>query len=84
MSKIRQILRLYQQGWGKQRIAQQCGVARNTLKKHLATYAATGLSPQALEGLSDHELEALIVAPQQKPTNQKLDQLLALFPVIDK
>ena len=84
MSKIRQILRLYHQGWGKQRIAQQCGVARNTLKKYLITYAATGLSPQALEGLSDHELEALIVAPQQKPTNQKLEQLLALFPAIDK
>ncbi|WP_394345767.1 helix-turn-helix domain-containing protein, partial [Flaviaesturariibacter aridisoli] len=38
MSKIRQILRLYHQGWGKQRIASQTGVARNTLKKYLASY----------------------------------------------
>ena len=84
MSKIRQILRLHQTGWGKQRIATQTGVARNTLKKYLATYAAMGLSPEALEALSDQELEDLLVAPQQKPANQKLALLLQLFPAIDK
>ncbi|RYZ53978.1 MAG: IS21 family transposase [Sphingobacteriales bacterium] len=84
MSKIRQILRLYHQGWGKQRIASQTGVARNTLKKYLASYAASGLTTEALEALSDKELEDLLVAPQQKPANKKLEQLLQLFPAIDK
>jgi response regulator of citrate/malate metabolism len=43
MNKIRQILRMYSQGRSRLSIAAQTGVSRNTAKKYLATFAASGL-----------------------------------------
>jgi response regulator of citrate/malate metabolism len=44
MSKIRQLLRLHTQGYSKLQIAEQTGIARNTLKKYLAAFTASGFS----------------------------------------
>ena len=38
MIKIRQILRLYTQGYSKLKIAEQTGIARNTLKKYIKEF----------------------------------------------
>ena len=84
MTKIRQILRLHTQGYSKLKIAMQTGIARNTLKKYLAAFAASGMTLEQVEVLSDKDLEDLFVKPAEKPLNEKLRTLVHLFPTIDK
>src|SRR5215472_2768328 len=84
MIKIRQILRLHSQGHSKLKIAMQTGVARNTLKKYLAAFVASGLSFEQLDALSDKDLEDLFVKGEEKPLSEKLQVLFSLFPTIDK
>lgn len=84
MSKIRHLLRLHAQGMSKHQIAERSGISRNTLKKYLAAYAASGLTPEAVEQCSDKELEDLFVAPQNSPVNERLQTLIAYFPTVEK
>lgn len=84
MNKLRHLLRLHSQGFSKLQIAEQTGIARNTLKKYLAEFTASGLTFAEVKQLSDKELEALFVKPQTKPLNEKLRTLFELFPAMDK
>ncbi len=84
MNKLRHLLRLHLQGTSKLQIAQQTGIARNTLKKYLAILNASELSINQLLTLNDKELETLFIKPQYQPLNKKLQTLFALFPDIDK
>jgi transposase len=84
MINVRHILRLHSQGYSKLTIAMQTGVARNTLKKYLAAFAATGLTFGQISVLSDKDLEDMFVKPQDKPLSEKLQTLFSLFPAIDK
>ncbi len=43
MSKLRQMLRLYDQGESKKRIGVLCGLSRNTVKKYLNRLEASGI-----------------------------------------
>lgn len=49
MNKIRQILRLYDQGKGKQTIADYVDASRTTVKKYVAAFEACGLSMKDLD-----------------------------------
>lgn len=84
MNKIRHLLRLHSQGCSKLQIAEQTGIARNTLKKYLAEFITSGMTFAEVTRLSDKELEALFVKPQTKPLNEKLQTLFELFPAMDK
>src|SRR5438132_9202520 len=84
MIKIRQILRLQCQGCSKLQIAAQTGTARNTLKKYIKEFIASGLSFDEINELSDKELEDLFVKPEDKPLNERLQALFNLFPAFDK
>ena len=84
MAKIRHILRLCSQGRGKLQIAEQTGVARNTIKKYIKEFEQSGLSFEQINELSDKDLEDLFVNHEEKPLNEKLQTLFGLFPVIDK
>lgn len=84
MIKIRQILRLQSQGCSKLQIAAQTGIARNTLKKYIKEFIASGLTFDEINELSDKELEDLFVKPEDKPLNERLQTLFSLFPAIDK
>jgi transposase len=84
MIKIRQILRMHTQGYSKLKIAAQTGVARNTLKKYIKSFSASGLSFEEISELSDKDLEDLFVKPEPKPLDQKLQILFERFPSIDK
>lgn len=84
MIKIRQILRLQSQGCSKLQIAAQTGIARNTLKKYIREFIASGLSFDEINELSDKELEDLFVKPEDRPLNERLQILFSLFPAIDK
>ena len=59
MSKTRQILRLHSQGRSKLLMANQTGVARNTIKKYLKEFEQSGLSFTEINELSDKDLEDL-------------------------
>ncbi len=84
MIKIRQILRLHFQGRSKVHIAAQTGIARNTLKKYLKEFTASGLSFEELNPLSDKDLEDLFIRPEDKAVNERIHHLFSLFPAIDK
>jgi len=85
MTRIRHLLRLHSQGRSKLLIAEQTGIARNTVKKYLKVFKDTGLSFAQTEGLSDKELEDLLIKPQEQPTeSERLKVLLSLFPAIEK
>lgn len=84
MSKLRQILQLHSQGRSKLQIASQTGISRNTLKKYLKAFAASKLTFEKVNTLSDKDLEELFIKGEEKPLNDKLQTLLHLFPSIDK
>ena len=84
MIKIRQILRLHSQGCSKVQIAARTGISRNTLKKYLKEFTVSNLTFDELSSLSDKDLEDLFVKPEDKPVNERLQQLFSLFPAIDK
>lgn len=84
MNKIRQILRLHSQGVSKLAIAEQTGIARNTIKKYIKEFNESALAFSEVNTLCDKELETLLVRPSLTPTNKKCAILFALFPSIDK
>jgi transposase len=84
MIKIRQILRLYTQGYSKLKIAEQTGIARNTLKKYIKEFDKAGLRFEEINELSDKDLEDLFVKQEEPPVNTKLQTLFNLFPAVEK
>jgi predicted transcriptional regulator len=79
MIKIRQILRLQSQGCSKLQIAAHTGIARNTQKKYIKEFIASGLTFDEINELSDKELEDLFVKPEDRPLNDRLQTLFSLF-----
>ena len=84
MNKIRQILRLHSLDISKLRIAEQTGVARNTIKKYINEFSHSGLTFLEINALCDKDLEDLFVKHESHPVNQKLETLFNLFPAMDK
>ena len=85
MNKVRHILRLHTQGYKKLQIAEQTGVARNTLKKYISEFIKSGLSYSEINELTDKDLEDLFVKPLERlPVNEKLKTLFEYFPIVDK
>jgi transposase len=84
MSKIRHVLRLYFQKKGKKAISEQTGVARNTIKKYLMIFRSLNIPYDELNKLSDSELEKHFIREGPKEPSERLDQLHAFFPTVDK
>jgi transposase len=84
MNKIRQILRLHSSGLSKLKIAEQTGVARNTIKKYIKEFTESQLSFAEVNTLCDKDLEDLFVKPITILINPKLETLFSLFPTMDK
>jgi transposase len=84
MSKIKHVLQLYFQGRSKLLIVQQTGISRNTIKKYLKEYLASGLSNEEVLKLSEKQLEKLFIKPEQKPIKGVHEVLFSLFPLFDK
>lgn len=59
MSKIRKILKMYSQQRPLMTIAAQADASRNTVKKYVATFKASGLTFDEVNALNDKELEDL-------------------------
>jgi transposase len=84
MSKIRQILRMYSQGRSKLSIAAQTGVSRNTAKKYLAAFDASGFTFEEINSLNDKELEDFFGGSKEMPPDKRLQALRRCFPHVDK
>lgn len=84
MSKIRQLLRLYQQEESKMKISALTGISRNTVKKYIKCYHRLNVTFEELESYSDNRLEEIFgIGILPDPADRKAD-LLGLFPEIEK
>ncbi len=84
MTKIKSILRLYTQGVSKRTISEKAGVTRNTVKKYIRQYIAMNRPLEELEKMSDSELEQLFSIREQKEPVKRLQDLIAIFPEVEK
>ena len=84
MNKIRQILRLHSLGISKLQIAEQTGVARNTIKKYINEFSESGLSFPEVNELCDKDLEDFFVKHDTTKIKPTLETLFSLFPAMDK
>jgi len=85
MNKIRQILRLYDQGKGKQRIAEYVEISRTTVKKYIAAFEASNFPLKEVDALDDKALNELFGEINEKPkTNKRRETLLRCFPAMEK
>jgi len=84
MNKIREILRLYSQGVGKLKIAEQTGVARNTIRKYVKEFSESELAFSEINTLCDKDLDDLFAKQETSTVNPKLETLFSLFPSMDK
>src|SRR5690606_17337186 len=84
MNKIRQILRLYNQGRSKLSIAVQTGVSRNTAKRYLAAFESSGFSFEEINSLGDRELEDLFGKSREHKPDSRLQALQRCLPLIDR
>jgi predicted transcriptional regulator len=83
MSKLKQIIRLRNDGITLQRIAKAMDITRNTVKKYLRLIEVKGLAVEQLLQLQDNELEALLEDPDPLD-QQRLASLSAMFPYYEK
>ncbi|MEN0052384.1 MAG: helix-turn-helix domain-containing protein, partial [Mucilaginibacter sp.] len=71
MSKIRKILKMYSQQRPLMTIAAQADASRNTVKKYVATFKASGLTFDEVNALNDKELEDLFGKSKEHPPNAR-------------
>ena len=82
MLKLRQVIRLYNQGKGTKAIAGMLFISRNTIKKYLHIFLSSGLSYDAFSAMSDLELsQKFLVATHPEKSQRQID-LEALLPGI--
>jgi transposase len=86
MNKIRQILRLYDQGKGKQSISDYVDISRTTVKKYLAAFEACGFPIKEVDALDDKSLEELFgkITAKPKNNNPRMEALIRCFPRVEK
>jgi len=61
MSKVRTIIRLFTEGVSKQSIGERTGLPRNSVKKYIRLFLASGKSMDAIEAMNDTELEQMFL-----------------------
>jgi transposase len=87
MSKVRNIIRLYTEGVSKQSIGERTGLPRNSVKKYIRLFLASGKSLEEIDQMSDTKLEQMFLnmTPryhiEDDPRHQSLE---AFFPIMEK
>lgn len=80
MFKIRQVLRLYSDGYGSKFISKTTGIARNTVKKYLLQFVELRFTIEHTDAMSDAQMAAAFLKEKPKPANTRLGDLEALLP----
>jgi transposase len=75
---------MYSQGRSKLSIAAQTGVSRNTAKKYLVAFDASGFTFEEINTLNDKELEDFFGKSSERPPDKRMVALQRCFPQIDK
>ena len=83
MSKVKQIIRLRENGIALQTIARSVGISRNTVKKYLKLIEVKGYPNHELLTKEDEFLEKLISNPDQV-SQARYESLEKMFPYIEK
>jgi transposase len=83
MSKLKQIIRLRNDGVALQTIAKAVAISRNTVKKYLRLIEVKGLAAEELLQLEDNALEALLEDPNPED-GQRLASLSDMFPYFER
>lgn len=83
MSKLKQIIRLRNDGVALQTIAKAVAISRNTVKKYLRLIEVKGLVAEELLQLEDNALEALLEDPNAED-EQRLASLSGMFPYFER
>jgi len=84
MNKLRQVLRLYTQGYSKSKIAQQSELSRNTVKKYINKFTKLQLTQDYIKNMTDHQLEQLFGYKPPPDPSEQYKELLAYFPQMEK
>jgi transposase len=87
MSKVRNIITLYTAGVSKQSIGDRTGLPRNSVKKYIRLFLASGKSPEELEQMSDTELEQFfmdMVPRSHIEDDSRYKSLVEFYPVMEK
>lgn len=84
MNRIRQILRLYTQGTSKKKISALTSSSRNTVKKYIAKFCVQRLTYDVIAQMNDHDLEQLFGYVEPVVKDDRLVQLKALLPQMEK
>jgi transposase len=85
MQKLRQVIRLYGQGKGTKAINSMLGVSRNTVKKYLQIYHASGMSYETFSAMSDEALSSFfLVSKPPAPKAGRQQELELLLPELCK
>lgn len=77
MSKVKQVIRMYESGVPKEEIARRLGISKNTVKDYIKKAEERNLSPPELLEKDTPELEELFVPNVY--TSEKYIQLESLF-----
>lgn len=85
MTKLRTIIRLYEDHLGLKTISVMARTSRNTVKKYINTWRSLGLSYDDFQSKSDAELHALFcISDAPSAPNPRRDTIERLLPAISK
>ena len=85
MSNVRQIIKLYYtQNMGKKKIGERLGISKNTVKIYVDQYLQMKSPWDELSKLTDFELNKLFHPPKTTPIGDRLKELHAYFPIMEK
>jgi transposase len=84
MTKIRLILKSFTQGKSKVQISEQAGTSRNTVKKYIRRFLAEKMTFDAVNLMTDVELEVLFGGGEPADKGPRYEQLQQMLPGLEK
>ena len=84
MSKIKQIIRLYTQGYSKLKISGRLDVSRRIVRIYIHRFEKLQITYQDIAGLTDAELDKLLLKQSKQEIPVRLKNLRGFFPYVNK
>ncbi len=84
MNKVKEILQQYTDGVNKTEIARRTGLPRNTVKSYIRQFISMDKTLEELLAMSNSDLEVHFHSMKVKEPDQKLVDLYAFFPEMEK